>query len=226
MTLIRLSRLRLGMLLDGLSERRTTPRLPRVLSIVVHLLAIAALIYRPAPRFLKASPSLRGAGGRGNVIALATPGVSALAAPPRAEQEEPRRLTPPRKSRAAKAAPPPARAVASDPQALLPGMPGFVLGSLTDGFASNHDVRAAISIVAPDPPIARSKLPQWIRGDVIVEVTIDEQGNVIATKVLQTVGFGLDQVIVETLRQWRYIPARVDGVAVASREDVHFHFPS
>ncbi len=118
------------------------------------------------------------------------------------------------------------QAANTDDAKLLPGMPGFILGSLTDGFASNHDVRAAVSVVAPDPPIARAKLPQWIRGDVIVEVTIDEKGSVIATRVLQTVGFGLDQVIVDTLRQWRYIPARVDGMAVASREDVHFHFPS
>jgi TonB family protein len=108
----------------------------------------------------------------------------------------------------------------------MPGMPGFILGSLTDGIATDHDVRAAVSIVAPDPPIVRAKLPDWIRGDVIVEVTIDEKGSVIGTRVLQTVGFGLDQVIVDTLRQWRYLPAKVDGVAVASREDVHFHFPS
>lgn len=213
------------MLLEAIPRAHRSRR-PRLASLVIHLLAIAALVYRPAPRFLTASPSLRGNGGRGSVIALATPGVNALHAPPRVEPEEPRRLTPPRKSRAARPAPSPARAVASDPKSLLPGMPGFVLGSLTDGFASDHDVRAAISIVAPDPPIVRARLPEWIRGDVIVEVTIDEKGNVIATRVLQTVGFGLDQVIVETLRQWRYVPARVDGVAVASREDVHFHFPS
>ncbi len=214
------------MLLDGLPQRPTTPRMPRLLSLLVHLLAIAALFYRPTPRFLKAQPSLRGNGGRGSVIALAAPGVSALPAPPRVEQEETRRLTPPRKRQTGRPAPPPTRTVASDPKALLPGMPGFVLGSVTDGFALDHDVRAAISIVAPDPPIVRARLPQWIRGDVIVEVTIDERGSVIATRVLQTVGFGLDQIIVDTLRQWRYLPAKVDGVAVASREDVHFHFPS
>ena len=211
------------MLLEAIPERRSV--LPRVASLALHLVALAALLYLPAPAFLKAQPSLRGHGGRGHVIALAAPGVSALTAP-RQLQEEPQRLTSPRRSRPARRPEPRSRAVASDDKALRPGMPGFVLGSLTEGFASDHDVRAAISIVAPDPPIVRAKLPGWIRGDVIVEVTIDEQGNVVATRVLQTVGFGLDQVIVDTLRQWRYLPARVDGVAVASREDVHFHFPS
>ena len=199
-------------------------RLPQCVSLVLHLLVLGALLYRPEPSFIKAAPSLRGNGGRGQLIALAVPGVSTLTAPT-PTPEEPRRLTLQHKRGGLKARPS-VREVASDPQALLPGMPGFILGSLTDGFANDHDVHAAISIVAPDPPIVRAKLPGWIRGDVIVEVTIDEQGNVIATRVLQTVGFGLDQVIVQTLRQWRYLPAKVDGVAVASREDVHFHFPS
>jgi len=48
----------------------------------------------------------------------------------------------------------------------------------------------------------------------------------VQTRVLQTVGYGLEVVVVDTLRQWRFIPAKVDGVAVASRQDVHFHFPS
>jgi len=54
---------------------------------------------------------------------------------------------------------------------------------------------------------------------------IDEKGNVVQTKLLQSVGFGLDDVIIETLRRWRYQPAKVDGVPVSSKHDVHFHFP-
>ncbi len=215
------------MLLEETRASRTMPWLARSASVVVHLLAVAALVYRPTPQFLKASPSLRGNGGRGTVMALATPGASALRAPKAADEEERKRLTaPPKKSRNTKTSERTVQAATTDNKKPLPGMPGYILGSLTDGFALDHDVRAAVSIVAPDPPIVRSRLPEWIRGDVIVEVTIDEKGNVIGTRVLQTVGFGLEQVIVETLRQWRYIPAKVDGISVASREDVHFHFPS
>jgi len=60
---------------------------------------------------------------------------------------------------------------------------------------------------------------------VVVEVTIDEKGAAVQTKLLQSVGFGLDDVILETLRQWRFQPAKVDGVPVSSKHDVHFHFP-
>lgn len=215
------------MLLGELPDGRTIARKPLFASIALHVLVVAAFCYHPEPPFFKAEPALRGQGGRGVVALVATPGVSSLRAPQLSDLEEQKPLrVPAKKKPGAKA---PERAVqpaTTEDKDLKPGMPGFVLGSLTDGFAANHDVRAAISIVAPDPPIARHKLPEWIRGDVIVEVTIDEQGNVTATRVLKTVGFGLDQIIVDTLRQWRYIPARVDGVAVASREDVHFHFPS
>ena len=61
---------------------------------------------------------------------------------------------------------------------------------------------------------------------MVVEVTIDENGSVVKTKVLQTVGYGIDQICVATLLQWRFTPAKIDGVSVASRQDVYFHFPS
>jgi len=31
---------------------------------------------------------------------------------------------------------------------------------------------------------------------------------------------------VATLKGWRFKPATVDGIAISSRQDVHFHFPS
>ena len=36
-------------------------------------------------------------------------------------------------------------------------------------------------------------------------------GDVVETRVLKSLGFGLDDVIVETLRKWRYQPAKIDG---------------
>jgi len=73
--------------------------------------------------------------------------------------------------------------------------------------------------------IDRTRLPEWIRGDVVVEVAISDKGRA-RDAVLKSLGFGLDDVIVDTLRKWRYQPAKVDGRAVASKHDVYFHFPS
>ncbi len=197
------------------------PRKALALSLVLHALWMALLIYRPQPVLLTGSASLRGMGGRGRITALVAPGVSSFA---RSGGERSPRLLRRAKQRAAPA--PESREQAAATSGLKPGMPGFILGSLATGWALEHDIHVAVSVDAPDPPIARSKLPEWMRGDVIVEVTIDEQGNVVATNVLHTIGFGLDEIIVATVRNWHYLPARVDGMPVASREDVHFHFPA
>ena len=103
---------------------------------------------------------------------------------------------------------------------------GSALGTVIDGPIEGHEVHVAFPVVFPDPPVARSELPRDLKGDVIVEVTIDAQGNVVETKLVQAIGHGIDEKIVAALRQWRYQPATLDGVPVASKHDVYFHFPS
>lgn len=103
---------------------------------------------------------------------------------------------------------------------------GSALGTVIDGPVEGHEVHVAFPVVFPDPPVARPELPRDLKGDVIVEVTIDAQGNVIETKLVQAIGHGIDEKIVAALRQWHYQPATLDGVPVASKHDVYFHFPS
>jgi TonB family protein len=103
---------------------------------------------------------------------------------------------------------------------------GSQLGTMIDGPISGHEVHVAYPIVFPDPPVARSQLPSDVNGDVVIEVTIDAAGNVVETRVVQSIGHGIDEKLAATLRQWHYQPATLDGVPVASKHDVHFHFPS
>lgn len=118
--------------------------------------------------------------------------------------------------------PVPADAEAADHNARA----GSPLGTMIDGPVDGHEVHVAYPVVYPDPPVARSELPRDLQGDVVIEVTIDSQGNVVETKIVQAIGHGIDEKIEATLRQWRYQPATLDGVPVASKHDVHFHFPS
>ena len=211
------------MLEQTLVPRRRMSAKAVIASVVVHGIALGVLLYRPEPKLLQAQSSLRGEGGRGSSsVALVAPGFSDLPTSKNTQFQTERTLL----SRKPKSHPSPQPRTAKADKPLKPGMPGFVLGSLSSGSPSDHDVRIALPVVAPDPPITRAKLPDWLRGDVIVEVTIDEHGNVIKTVVLQTVGYGLESMISETLMRWRFTPATIDGVAVASRQDVHFHFPS
>ncbi len=103
---------------------------------------------------------------------------------------------------------------------------GSALGTVIDGPIEGHEVHVALPVVFPDPQVARSELPRDLKGDVIVEVTIDAQGNVVETRIVQAIGHGIDEKIVAALRQRRYQPATLDGLPVASKQDVYFHFPS
>jgi protein TonB len=50
-------------------------------------------------------------------------------------------------------------------------------------------------------------------GTVILEATIDESGVVRDVKVLRSAPL-LDQAAVDAVKQWRYTPTRLNGVAV------------
>ena len=62
-----------------------------------------------------------------------------------------------------------------------------------------------------------------VSGDVTVDALIDASGNVMAVKVLSGPVM-LQQAAVETVRQWKYEPARLDGQAVAMHLTVTVKF--
>jgi TonB family protein len=101
---------------------------------------------------------------------------------------------------------------------------GSYNGSLLQGPGSSHETRIALPVIGPQPPISSSDLPMGNNGDVIVEITIDEQGNVVKTAVLKGIRNDLDQKVIATLQGWRFKPATQDGVPIPSQQDVHFHF--
>jgi TonB family protein len=197
-------------------------------SVVVHLALFAAiLLHRPPVVELTPTWLADGSGTQSYRVIYAPSGSD--------EQEEEAKVSlahraqAPRhkpKASASKPAPErlqvPADAVASDHNARA----GSALGTVIDGPIEGHEVHVAYPVVFPDPLVARSELPPDVRGDVVVEITIDSQGNVVETKVVQAIGHGIDEKIVAALRQWHYQPATLDGVPVASKHDVHFHFPS
>ncbi len=84
----------------------------------------------------------------------------------------------------------------------------------------------ALPEVAPDPPVEAGEIPPGVTGDVVVEVTIDAQGNVIKTKLVQSIGYGVEEKVLETLQRWHFRPASRFGVNIASQHLVHFHYPA
>ncbi len=91
---------------------------------------------------------------------------------------------------------------------------------------TGDEIIPALPQVFPDPAVSRADLPPGVQGDVTVEVTIDEQGNVVALKLMHGIGYGIEDRVLATLRQWHFRPASKDGVTIASQHIVTFHYPS
>lgn len=107
-----------------------------------------------------------------------------------------------------------------------PAEAGSENGSAYDGLASGDEVKPALPVAFQDLKIYRSELPSGLQGDVIVEITIDAQGTVVEERLLQGLGHGVDERVIAVLRDWHFRPATRNGVAIPSKHDVHFHFPS
>jgi TonB family protein len=102
------------------------------------------------------------------------------------------------------------------------------MNSQSNGFTMmHHQFKTALPVFTPDPPILRKEVPEPARGkDLVLEVVIDDQGSIVQATVLQGIGYGVEMSIMETLRQWIFVPAKVNGVAIASRRQLRFHFPA
>jgi TonB family protein len=103
---------------------------------------------------------------------------------------------------------------------------GSKQGSALDGPAFGEEVKPALPMDFQEPTIHRSELPIGLQGDVVVEITIDEQGKVVQERLLQGLGHGIDEKVIAAVHDWHFRPATRNGVAIPSKHDVHFHFPS
>lgn len=196
------------------------------LSAVIHCLVAAALCWPTAPVFVKPELLARGEGGSAtpssavlyvpNDLQLAAAQKPPLLSLPASAQKKKQRTRLRKRSNVleeAEKTPNPAEA-------------GSEQGSAYDGLSSGDEVKPALPVTFQDLKIYRSELPSGLQGDVIVEITIDAQGLVVAERLLQGLGHGVDERVIAVLRDWRYHPATRNGVPIPSKYDVHFHFPS
>jgi TonB family protein len=96
-------------------------------------------------------------------------------------------------------------------------------GSLGSGPASGDEIRPALPVSASDPVVDPADLPP-AEGSVIVEVTIDDKGNIIQKTVIESLTPAIDAKVLAALENWRFLPATRNGVAIPSKQDVYYHF--
>lgn len=100
---------------------------------------------------------------------------------------------------------------------------GLPYGTLNRGQLYGEEVRPALPVATSDPVAYPWELPDS-EGNVVVEITIDEHGEIIAKTVLQSLGPKLDEKVLVALDNWHFHPATRNGSPIPSKQDAIFHF--
>ncbi|MGD0733787.1 MAG: energy transducer TonB [Terracidiphilus sp.] len=90
--------------------------------------------------------------------------------------------------------------------------------------SGESDVTVAEANFDPAPKPDLSALPHGTRGDVLIDIVIDEDGKVVDTHVDQGLGHGVDEAVLAVVETWTFTPATKAGKPVASKQQLLFHF--
>jgi TonB family protein len=214
-------------------SRRRTATLS--FSLAFHGVLLGWLLYPPTLRVLAPSSVAAGVSG-GSVTTLYWPThkkrTSDLPGTAQLEQRQVRkcliwkeqaskirRTQPPEPSRG------PTEAQSQSPGSSLgnPAPPaGTPYGS--QGPAFGDEVRPTLPINAYEPVVDPNELPGHVEGSIVVEITIDDKGNIVRKTVLQSLGAAIDNKVLAALENWHFRPATRNGVAIPSKQDVYYHF--
>jgi TonB family protein len=88
----------------------------------------------------------------------------------------------------------------------------------------SESAEPAFPVYFPWPGVADRSLLPPVEKKVIVEVTVNALGDVTGEKLVQGMGNSLDQIVLTTVKAWRFHPATLNGAAVESVADLVFPF--
>lgn len=219
-------------------------RVSQLISTALHVSALLFFLWPETPVFVNLSEVAQGEGGNSTVTSIylprngfddTTPAPGASI--PNRAARRPTRKQPKQEVKKQMALPsptaPPLRVAQDQTSVGQPGdtethgpRAGSIYGSLAEGPTVGPEVKPALPIAGDNPVFTRAQLPPGVEGTVIIEITIDERGNITNTKVVQRLGYGVDERVLSAVQQWRFKPATRDGIAIASQQLCVFHFPS
>lgn len=85
-------------------------------------------------------------------------------------------------------------------------------------------VTPAVVINAPQPDSVRLTDHFEYQGKVVLQIEVDERGNVTHVEVKKPLGFGLDEKAVAGVRTWKFKPATWNGQPTRTRIMVEVNF--
>ena len=222
---------------DGQRQRWT-----RVVCVAFHAVILAWLLHAPEPRLLNPNSIALGENGK-SVTRLfwssknpddSTHSSSDLATQHYKRQRLGQKLTwkaPPKPSQLQmQQTTPVARAQEQDNaktqtlSALGHGaQAGQTYGTLRAGQLYGDEVRPALPVATSDPVVYPWQLPTS-PGNEVIEITIDERGEITNKTVLQSLGPDIDAKCLAALENWHFHPATHNGAPIASKQDAIFPF--
>ena len=100
---------------------------------------------------------------------------------------------------------------------------GQTYGTLNRGQLFGDEIRPALPVETSDPVVYPWQLPSY-PGNEVIEITIDERGEITKKTVLQSLGPDIDSKCLAALENWHFHPATHNGSPVASKQDAIFPF--
>jgi TonB family protein len=100
---------------------------------------------------------------------------------------------------------------------------GLPYGSVPGGPVYGDEIRPALPITTADPVVYPWQRPDS-EGRVVIEITIDETGEIVRKTVLQSLGPEIDNQCLAALENWHFQPATHNGAPIASKQDAIFPF--
>jgi TonB family protein len=95
------------------------------------------------------------------------------------------------------------------------------------GFSPTHDYQLAFRTAGELPSIPVADLPPRFEQYVVVEITIDVDGRVADERIIAgMVDPPIEQKLLSAIRDFKYSPAKRDGLPIPSQMDIVIHIPS
>ena len=100
---------------------------------------------------------------------------------------------------------------------------GVPYGSLYHGSLTGDEIRPALPTATSDPVVWPWQLPAS-GGNEVIEIVIDERGEIVNKTVLQSLGPDIDSKCLAALENWHFQPATRNGRPIPSKQDAIFPF--
>jgi len=102
---------------------------------------------------------------------------------------------------------------------------GDGLGQAATGSGPDaENATMAFPIFSPKPPVKDRSLLPGSEKKIVVDVNIDASGGVVEETLITGIGNQLDQLVLDTVKSWRFQPATVNGKPVPTQAELVFPF--